>query len=138
MIEVIDPDRCTSCGLCAQICPMNVFTLRPDGFPVIADKDQCQTCFQCEAYCPADAMFVDPSRTADRLVPGDGGEDDLEHLRSEGFLGLHRRAVGWSRASGGPPRQGRGTGTTSRSASRSTSQATARSTAGPSTHTTAL
>ncbi len=98
MIEVIDPDRCTSCGLCAQVCPMNVFTLREDGFPVISDKDQCQTCFQCESYCPADALFVDPSRTLTRLVPGDGGNADLEFLRSHDFLGLHRHAVGWRRA----------------------------------------
>lgn len=97
MIEVIDPERCTSCGLCAQVCPMNVFTLRPDGFPVIADKDSCQTCFQCETYCPADALFVDPSRTAERLVPGDAGDADLTSLRERDFLGRHRAAVGWRR-----------------------------------------
>ncbi|WP_291473641.1 MULTISPECIES: 4Fe-4S dicluster domain-containing protein [Corynebacterium] len=97
MIEVIDPERCTNCGLCAQVCPMNVFTLRPDGFPVIADKDSCQTCFQCETYCPADALFVDPSRSPQRLVPGNGGDADLASLRERDFLGRHRDAVGWRR-----------------------------------------
>lgn len=60
MIEVIDAERCTSCDICVNVCPTNVFD-KTDGIPVIARQDDCQTCFLCELYCPEDALWVSPS-----------------------------------------------------------------------------
>ena len=51
MIEVIDAERCTSCDICVNVCPTNVFD-KTDGIPVIARQSDCQTCFLCELYCP--------------------------------------------------------------------------------------
>ena len=59
MIEVIDAQRCTSCDICVNVCPTNVFD-KTDGIPVIARQGDCQTCFLCELYCPEDALFVSP------------------------------------------------------------------------------
>ena len=51
MIEVIDAASCTSCDICVNVCPTNVFD-KTDGVPVIARQSDCQTCFLCELYCP--------------------------------------------------------------------------------------
>ena len=59
MIEVIDAERCTSCDICVNVCPTNVFD-KTDGIPVIARQSDCQTCFLCELYCPEDALYVSP------------------------------------------------------------------------------
>jgi NAD-dependent dihydropyrimidine dehydrogenase PreA subunit len=88
MIEVIDAQRCTSCDICVNICPTNVFD-KTDGIPVIARQNDCQTCFLCELYCPEDALFVSPFADIPQNV-------DLETLRQNALLGSYRRAVGWT------------------------------------------
>ena len=67
MIEVIDAQRCTSCDICVNVCPTNVFD-KTDGIPVIARQGDCQTCFLCELYCPEDALFVSPFAEAPQQV----------------------------------------------------------------------
>lgn len=73
MIDSINEKRCTGCGLCVEICPMDVFRLHtevdivsPEGRkrPVrktracIAYRSDCMTCFSCELKCPAGAIEV--------------------------------------------------------------------------------
>ncbi|HEX7924684.1 MAG TPA: ferredoxin family protein [Bradyrhizobium sp.] len=88
MIEVIDGERCTSCDICVNVCPTNVFD-KTDGIPVIARQGDCQTCFLCELYCPEDALYVSPF--ADQVQP-----IDLVALRQTDSMGSYRRAVGWT------------------------------------------
>ena len=88
MIEVIDAKRCTSCDICVNVCPTNVFD-KTDGIPVIARQGDCQTCFLCELYCPEDALYVSPFAEVPQRV-------DLEVLRQNALLGSYRRAVGWT------------------------------------------
>src|SRR6476659_5078052 len=86
MIEVIDAQRCTSCDICVNVCPTNVFD-KTDGVPVIARQDDCQTCFMCELYCPEDALYVAPQTVASANVE--------EAART--LIGSYRQAVGWRR-----------------------------------------
>ncbi|WP_375775882.1 4Fe-4S binding protein [Bradyrhizobium sp. ma5] len=88
MIEVIDGERCTSCDICVNVCPTNVFD-KTDGIPVIARQGDCQTCFLCELYCPEDALYVLPF--ADQAQP-----IDLVALKQTDSMGSYRRAVGWT------------------------------------------
>jgi NAD-dependent dihydropyrimidine dehydrogenase PreA subunit len=88
MIEVIDPERCTSCDICVSVCPTNVFD-KTDGIPVIARQNDCQTCFLCELYCPEDALYVSPF--ADQTQP-----TDVIALQRTDAMGSYRRAVGWT------------------------------------------
>ena len=46
-------DRCTGCGKCASLCPVNNITLA-GGRPVWGDR--CTHCMACICYCPAEAI----------------------------------------------------------------------------------
>lgn len=63
-------DRCTSCGICAKVCPPQCIwieqTTHPDtGRPVpepvnfFIDIDICMNCGYCAEYCPFDAIKMD-------------------------------------------------------------------------------
>jgi NAD-dependent dihydropyrimidine dehydrogenase PreA subunit len=93
MIEVILTDRCTRCGLCADVCPTNVFDLAADRTPTIARADDCQTCFMCELYCQADALFVAPH--CDHAVT-------VSAEQARAHAGRFRRESGWDEWAGDP------------------------------------
>lgn len=48
----VDRTRCTTCGLCAEECPMSAITLDP--YPVIGGS--CIRCYHCQNGCPEEAM----------------------------------------------------------------------------------
>jgi NAD-dependent dihydropyrimidine dehydrogenase PreA subunit len=61
MVESIDEAKCTACGTCEEICPLDVYRLDlAAGHSTIRYGADCQTCFQCELECPAGAIRVGP------------------------------------------------------------------------------
>jgi NADH-quinone oxidoreductase subunit I len=62
-------ERCTSCGICAKVCPPQciwiVRTSGPDGKPIpepaefTIDASICMSCGYCAEYCPFDAIKMD-------------------------------------------------------------------------------
>jgi nitroreductase/NAD-dependent dihydropyrimidine dehydrogenase PreA subunit len=48
------PERCTQCGLCADLCHEACITMTGTG-PII-DETTCSTCTQCIAVCPNQAL----------------------------------------------------------------------------------
>ena len=88
MIEVIDPETCTGCNICVNVCPMDVFA-KTANVPVLARQDACQTCFQCEARCPEDALYVHPVAVAALGM-------SLDQAKATGMMGSYRRAIGWA------------------------------------------
>lgn len=95
MIELLVAERCTSCNICVQVCPTNVFDAVAGTHPAIARQSDCQTCFMCELYCPADALFVAPD------CDGPVSVDEAEIVAS-GWLGQYRRDSGWGEWRGDP------------------------------------
>jgi 2-oxoglutarate ferredoxin oxidoreductase subunit delta len=55
---VIDVDLCKSCGICQQLCPVNVFDKDRKGRPTVARVDDCTACRFCEQHCPDFAIEV--------------------------------------------------------------------------------
>lgn len=58
-----DQQRCTSCGLCAEICPTRAITLDPQ--PVIGAS--CVLCLQCVRSCPEEAFLWNEEAVAARI-----------------------------------------------------------------------
>lgn len=85
MIETIQIEKCTGCGICDDVCPADVIHMepaaasglapgRPDQsgsdasglrstklLPVIRFREHCITCFSCEIFCPERIVDVHPS-----------------------------------------------------------------------------
>ena len=102
----VDPQRCIGCGLCSDVCPVEV----PDAFneglsfrkaiylpvphqipnPFVLDLSHCTRCGACEEVCPTDAIrLVDDRRRQFRILVVDDElsvRDSLkEWLEEEGF-----------------------------------------------------
>jgi Pyruvate/2-oxoacid:ferredoxin oxidoreductase delta subunit len=74
MIEKIDLDKCTGCGVCDIVCPADVIYMeladesgpiaglrQTNLLPVIKFREHCITCFNCEIFCPEHIVDVHPS-----------------------------------------------------------------------------
>ena len=54
-------EKCTGCGLCVDLCPLDVLRMDEKGErAVIRYPDDCMTCYTCELRCPVGAVKVHP------------------------------------------------------------------------------
>ena len=53
----LDAEKCKGCGMCADVCPHEVFAMGADK-AVIADRHSCMECGACEKNCPFGAIAV--------------------------------------------------------------------------------
>lgn len=51
-------DKCTSCGMCLEVCPHRVFE-RSGNKIAIVNRDACMECGACARNCPFNAIEVD-------------------------------------------------------------------------------
>jgi len=53
----VDEDKCTSCGICAKVCPYNAITVdKKNKRPAVVIEAACAGCGTCSAECPFDAI----------------------------------------------------------------------------------
>jgi len=65
--ESFDSQLCTSCGICARVCPAAAVSLE-EGRPAF-NSGSCIGCAHCGAYCPANCFHLEPlDSTEDTLV----------------------------------------------------------------------
>lgn len=56
-IPYVDKAKCTGCGTCKDVCPVDVFDIK-DKKSVVINPDACIQCRACEASCPKKAIVV--------------------------------------------------------------------------------
>jgi len=54
-LPLIDPTRCTGCGVCVQLCPTNAVAICAQQ-ALIVRPQACSYCDLCETYCPTAAI----------------------------------------------------------------------------------
>lgn len=61
MPPLIDRETCTGCGLCAEICPVQVFRhyKDKDRTPVVKFRRECWHCNACVLNCPVGAIRLE-------------------------------------------------------------------------------
>lgn len=57
-VPKIDKSKCTNCGTCIEICPVDVFK-KGEKHAEVAKPKECIGCRACEAQCPSDAIKIE-------------------------------------------------------------------------------
>lgn len=51
-----DEDKCTNCGACVSICPVNALVVEKPSWKIVFLNDKCIACGMCMDACPTGAM----------------------------------------------------------------------------------
>lgn len=89
----LDIEKCSQCGLCAELCHESCITLNGSG-PHI-DREVCSTCAQCVAVCPTRALSwngVAPARFERERLPTPEQLDELFRERRS-IRGFKRKKI---------------------------------------------
>ena len=92
MAVKIDESKCTGCGICTDVCPVNAITV--DQVAEI-DAETCTDCGLCVAECPNEALSILPSsqipKIRDETIPSptwaSDGQTGLKRINLGGLLG---------------------------------------------------
>jgi len=64
---MVNPESCTMCGLCIQVCPRDILVKGSTTAQTI-EPDRCYYCGHCKAVCPQDALHF-PALPEEDFVP---------------------------------------------------------------------
>ena len=54
----VDCDKCNKCGICIDMCPMDVLHVGSKGYPYMKYRDDCWYCEVCTFLCPRKAITM--------------------------------------------------------------------------------
>ncbi|MFX1364095.1 MAG: 4Fe-4S binding protein [Promethearchaeota archaeon] len=54
----INPDLCTGCGICGEVCPFGIPTPDAEGKYRISEPERCTECSACKKNCPTMAILL--------------------------------------------------------------------------------
>ena len=53
-LPVVNKEKCTACGICAEVCPKDIITVTSAAKRIIADYKDSECTAPCQRYCPAE------------------------------------------------------------------------------------
>ena len=53
----VDSEKCTGCGVCKNVCPVEVFEIENEK-SIVKKPEDCIQCRACEASCPEKAIAI--------------------------------------------------------------------------------
>jgi len=56
MAAIVDPEKCTGCGNCVEVCPVEAIELND---VAVVDEEVCVYCGTCVPECPVDAITLE-------------------------------------------------------------------------------
>ncbi len=56
-VIVIDETKCTVCGECVNICPVEIYK-QVDNRIVVGNSDECSDCQSCISVCASEAITI--------------------------------------------------------------------------------
>ncbi len=59
---LIDPSKCSACGLCEEICPFGLPEKGGDGVYEINKTEECIECSACQRNCPDSAIIMEEQK----------------------------------------------------------------------------
>ncbi len=62
----VDPDKCTKCGLCSEVCPPGIIAQSEKG-PEMTLSERCIACGHCVAICPTAALDNEKNPLANQV-----------------------------------------------------------------------
>ncbi|MBN2458485.1 4Fe-4S binding protein [Candidatus Woesearchaeota archaeon] len=57
-VPIIDQKKCSLCGICVDICPVEVFLKDENNNIIVSKQKECIGCRACEAQCPKTAIVI--------------------------------------------------------------------------------
>lgn len=64
-----DPDECTGCQACEEICPMDAIEMDQEQTIAMIDHDRCIGCGLCVTVCEFDAMSLKDKKQTEKIEP---------------------------------------------------------------------
>ena len=52
----VNVEKCNKCGVCVDMCPMDVLHFSRKGYPFMKYRDDCWYCEACVFLCPRQAI----------------------------------------------------------------------------------
>lgn len=77
-----DPEKCTGCGACVQVCPSGAARL--EGAFSVLDRGRCTRCGRCVDACPAGAREWSGQAMTIAAIVQEAQGDEMFFLSSDG------------------------------------------------------
>lgn len=83
-----NPDRCTGCLTCVDVCPQQAIRPSQEGHLVETDPKACDCCFACVEACPSKARKQYGRRVSAQRIVEELEKDDIFYFHSGGGITL--------------------------------------------------